>query len=446
MNTAERWRIPVIIIPVLAAWVLHLYLAAPGFVSFDAAFQLWQTRTSQFDNMHPVAMTLLWQFCNRVFSSWEGPMALLVVQTGIYFLAIAWLTLIFSRYGYWRALVLGGALAFWPPFFLMQAHIWKDCLLASTWALACAALLSEVHSQRFTRTKLGLAAVLLILGALLRHNAILALPPLIYWICWRLYPMRRGLRFACAFAVVPLLLLTNIALARMVNAKPSPAWAVTALFDLTAEAIGTGEWHVPASLRVDVPIARFAEVFKPYSGVPLFSAAIIVDGVSMTLSEQDKATLMRNWVSLPLRSPWVYLQHRSKMAGIFLLPRSNQLPPTLWFAPQIMPYGDNPSYALPRLATYEPEIAAFSMQFPCAIGFYIVLALLASVRIWRAHDMQARLLKMLLLASAFGFFPLLVLMNATEFRYGFSAMFSALLIFLWVFLRGKGRNSPEPID
>lgn len=439
------WRTPLLIAPVLAAWLLHLYLATPGFLSFDAAYQLWQARTSQYDNMHPVAMTLLWQFCNSYSSSWQGPMALLVVQCGMYFIAIAWLTLTFSRYGYWRALVVGGVIAFWPPFFLMQAHLWKDCLLASSWALACAALLSEVHQTRFARSKLGFAALLLILGALLRHNAILALPPLIYWISGRLYPMRRKLQIASTLVVVPALLLANSALARLVHAKPSPAWAVTAIFDLTAEAIGTGgQWHVPANLRVDVPIARFAEAFKPYSGVPLFSASIVVDGVSVNLSAEDKATLLRNWISLPLRSPLVYLRHRSEMARIFLLPRDSEIPPMLWFAPISTPFADNPPYALPRLATYQPQIAAFSTQFPCAIGLYVLLGLIAYVRVRRANDLEARLAKVILLASACGFFPLLVLMNATEFRYGFSAMFSALLILLWVFLRTPEQPAIAP--
>ena len=363
-------------------------------------------------------------------------MALLVVQSSAYFIAISWLTLSFSRHGFLRALTLGAVLAFWPPFFLLQAHVWKDCLLASFWALACAALVSEAQNpQRFNRTKLLLAALLLLFGALLRHNAILALPPLIFWIGWRLYPNRRTLQAVVAIAVVPAVLLANVALARLVHAKPSAAWAVTALFDLSAEAIGTGEWHVPANLRVDVPISRFSEAFTPYSGVGLFSAGIIVDGVSGPLAEQDKATLMRNWLTLPIRSPRVYVRHRGEMARIFLLPRSADLPPRLWFVPTSAPYGDNPSYELPRLAQSEPAIVALSGQLWSSTGLYLLMGLAAFWRLRNARDLEARLGKTILLASACGFLPLLVLINATEFRYGFSAMFSALLILLWSFLR-----------
>ena len=418
------------------AWLLHLYLAAPGFLSFDAAFQLWQARTGQYDNMHPVAMTLLWQLCNALLSPWQGPMALLLLQSGMYFIAIASLTLSFSRYGFWRALVFGVVLAFWPPFFLLQAHVWKDCLLASFWALSIAILISEVQNPaHFKHTKLITAAALLLFSALLRHNAILALPPMFFWISVRFLPAHRRAAVVLAIAIVPLTLLANSTLARLIDAKASPAWAVTALFDLTAEAIATGEWYVPANLRVDVPITRFAEAFKPYSGVPLFSASIIVDGVSMELTDQDKASLMRNWLSLPFRSPLVYLRHRAAMARIFLLPRSADLPPQLWFAPISMVYGDNPVFELPRLAQFDSAIHTLSSQLWCGIGLYLLMGIAAYWRLRRAQDLEARLGKTILLASACGFLPLLVLINATEFRYGFTAMFSALLLLLWSFLR-----------
>jgi hypothetical protein len=417
-------------LPGLLGFLLHLWLAAPGLVSFDAASQFAQTQTGQFDNMHPVAMTLFWQFLNAIFPGPPGSLSMLVAQDLLYYAACLWIAWMLgaARRCYGGLTVL--LLCFWPPFFALQAHVWKDCLLASVWLLGIAALLSELLQERYRRCKLMLALLCFGLGALLRHNALLALPPILYWIATRAGIVHRGLRLFLAIIALPIMLQMNQVLARYVDAKPSPAWAVTAIFDLTAEAIATGQWHVPQHLRVEAPLSQFAAAFKSYSGVPLFSASLIVDGVSGPLTEQDKQLLFRNWLTLPLRSPSAYFAHRLRVARLFLLPKSEDLPATLWFVPTASPALGQSEPWQPRISAYSSVFSALSTQFWCGLGFYALAGIACFGISMRRRDVMAAFTRMLLCSAACFFVPLLVLINATEFRYGYYMMLCVMLAIL----------------
>lgn len=449
-------RLLLAISPAIIGFLTHIWLAAPGFVSFDAASQFAQTQSGRMDNMHPIAMTLLWQLINWMMPGPPGSFGMLLVQDLMYFGAIAWIasTLATRTSAVKPLLYLCAAvllLCFWPPFFALQAHIWKDCLLASAWLLAIAALLSELlqtHGAR--RWKLWLALMLFGFGALLRHNALLALPPVIFWIASRFEIKRRWLKLALSMVVMPIVLLANRALVVGFDAKASPVWAVTAIFDLSAEAIATGEWYVPAHLRVDAPMEEFGRAFKSYSGVPLFSATLIVDGVSGPLSDADQAILFRNWLTLPLRSPKAYFAHRLRVAKFFLWPSSDESPTTLWFVPSALPQPDRRDHGEPILFAYPQLFQALGRQLWCSQGLYV----LAGAALWlasrRRKDANARFAHILLLSAACFFLPLLVLINAAEFRYGYymmlCVMLSGILLGLKFTLPSKASNAQAELN
>jgi hypothetical protein len=425
-------RLCVAIAPALLALALHLYFAAPGLVSFDAASQFAQTQSGQLDNAHPIAMTLFWRALNAITPGHAGSMSMLLAQDLFFYTACAWIAWTLSARSLWQAGSCVVLLCFWPPFLVLQAHVWKDCLLSSVWLLALAALLSELQQNstidlKSGRWKLFFALALLAFGALLRHNALLALPPLLYWIASRFGLRWRTLKLVLAFAALPVVLLANSTLARYFAAKPSPAWAVTALFDLSAEAIATGQWHVPAHLRVQAPISDFAHAFKSYSGVPLFSAGLIVDGISGPLSDADQATLMRNWLSLPLRSPQAYFAHRWRVARIFLLPRTADVPATLWFISGPSALQAQDQVKAPKLFSYSAKLVTLSGQLWCSLGAYVALGFGLCFFTRKRLDSQARFAHMLLLSGACFFLPLLALINAAEFRYGYFMMLCVLL-------------------
>lgn len=156
---------------VTTALVILIWLCfAPGFMSYDSAVQYQMALDQHYVDSNPVIMSFVWHLCLAVIS---GPQSLLVLHLAILALGIAsWHSNLAHRS--WSALV--PALFFLPWIINFAGVLWKDVGMAFCLLLGCGLL--------FNRRKNGLTALaavpFIFYATAVRHNAILAIAPVIY--------------------------------------------------------------------------------------------------------------------------------------------------------------------------------------------------------------------------------------------------------------------------
>ena len=60
----------------LLGLAVSLWVFWPGYMSWDSAFQWWQSRHDTFDSVHPPLMAMIWQLSDRVVPGPGGMFAL----------------------------------------------------------------------------------------------------------------------------------------------------------------------------------------------------------------------------------------------------------------------------------------------------------------------------------------------------------------------------------
>ncbi|MGE0395442.1 MAG: hypothetical protein AB7T06_01855 [Kofleriaceae bacterium] len=173
----------------LAAGLLLVVYACPGYMNYDAAEQLIQARADWKSDGHPPIIVAYWQLFELIV---DGPFTLLILQVAL-FLYGAY-TLLRLRFSRKAATWLTTGILLFPPMFTTLAVVWKDSQMAS-FLLAGVALALRPH--RGART---IGVFLLIIAAAVRYNAGAALPTLVFLaltLAWRI--RRVWLRIVIAF-------------------------------------------------------------------------------------------------------------------------------------------------------------------------------------------------------------------------------------------------------
>lgn len=155
-----------------AAFVLYAF---PGYMSTDSVQQLVEARALKFSDGHPPSMALVWSLLDRIIS---GPLLMLLLQ-GVLFLGGLYYVLrrfVSDKQAAWLAI---GILLF-PPVLTPMATIWKDSQMAAYLVAGTAAMIQP----RLRTRVIGLG--LMLMAVLMRHNALVAVAPLIGFVFeWR---------------------------------------------------------------------------------------------------------------------------------------------------------------------------------------------------------------------------------------------------------------------
>jgi len=154
----------------------------PGFMTPDSLTQYLQAIGSEpITDWHPPVLTLLWRFLMSVTAQ---PSSMLALQLAVYWgslLSIALVLLRRSGSRRWALATLGIGLV--PNLLNFSGVIWKDVHLALALlaTVALSMLASEFPRNRPLRWVLiALSVILLAYATLVRRNAIIALPPIMY--------------------------------------------------------------------------------------------------------------------------------------------------------------------------------------------------------------------------------------------------------------------------
>lgn len=288
----------------------------PGYMSQDSVSQLWQARAMIFTDWHPPVMGFLWGLIDRVI---PGPAGMLVFHNLMFW---AGLGLFVHNLGFKRAWAAAAILliGLCPPVFAQLSTIWKDVGMACSFMLACGLLLQAEH----TNSKLTwvLSLVPSWYGLAIRHNAIIALVPLLIWaaiISLSLFPNARGnprlsVGLRACFLVI-FLAVTSVGANRLLTQPDSPrAVQQILIHDLVGVSLETNQLHLPGYLIEALgsrEVGDLKPLYTPNEIVPLFCCG---PHRFPLVSEPVKfSSLWAEWRSTIPRHLAAYLKHRARV-------------------------------------------------------------------------------------------------------------------------------------
>lgn len=350
-----------------ACFALVLWLYYPGIMSGDGAFQYVQVKTGLISNLHPPLMAYLWQLSDAIHPDygvfWAAALALYWLGVGL----VAWR--LFTRT--WARIVVLLILGLWPPHLYITTAIWKDSWLVISLLFAVWAMLSDLKTP--SRRYLAAGFMALLFAAAIRHNAIPALIPLIFWLSWRWItphpsPLPQGegsARYAHANGghgnPLPLgeggersepgegrlkrLVLLYIAATSFITvAIATIGWAVTnigvartsmwptiGLWDIAAISVATDRMLMPEAAW-GVPDLSLAELRREFSPATNTTICRYIEGRGRPVACMEKIPLIRgqllaadevaplfwHWVDLIVQQPLAYLHHRARISCFVL--------------------------------------------------------------------------------------------------------------------------------
>ncbi len=298
---------------------LTLLVYSPGYMSWDSLDQLQQARTGVFKDNHPPLMAAIWSIVDPVCA---GPFGMLLLQTTMFWGGLALIFLHIRGPVFLRVLSII-VIGFYPPLFGLIGTLWKDLLMISS-LLMTVGLLMRMERHRGVLS--WLALVLFIMAACgFRHNAIVALPPLLVWLAHSFSFVRRKKRwptFYRAFAIACIASLVvyfaNSFVSKRLTSVNSNLWQGLAVFDIAGISVHSNEMLFPDDLhllRHKATINDLTRVFRPGHAGRLYREwkDRSKEGTNRFRNIQDKEALSRLstlWKRSILQHPGSYLKTR----------------------------------------------------------------------------------------------------------------------------------------
>ena len=402
----------------IAVFAMSVFALYPGWYSFDSAYQLHQARTGNFVDLQPPGMAIAWA---GLLAFGLPPGALLVAHltalTGGAMLAGLSLR---------RPLGLAFPLIlFWPPLLAVFGHLWTDVSLAAALMLATGWI---AWTRATGRTRLSWwAAIPLAYAVGMRHNAVFAIPPLLFLLVAGPPSRPRGMLSTLA-SVVLLTVGTYGAWAivsRVATQVSVPAWTLTALWDLSAASVASGEMLLPAGVRgPNLTVEELRPLVNPHTSVSVLHgtrSGVNTGILEPPLPQEVRRELLVRWVSLPFTHGNAWLHHRVGVAWSLFGPQPASKVESQFIEPHVHAFGDNP--AIPRNETLLNAMllrATLAMQGTlwCTPLFYLLLSLVAVLLALRPGFSGDRMLVIALACSAWLFaLSFALLAPAADWRY-----------------------------
>ena len=339
---ADRSRWIAWLVAAVAA-VATIALLYPGQYPFDSAYQLWQARSGEFNDVSPIVMTALWStllavgaspaalFCLNVVLFWTG---LALCVTAIVRGVVARIVVI---------VVLGGL----PLTLAEMAHVLSDAHLAAVLTLASGFAAHALADRR--RAAAIVCIVLLVYAGAVRHNALVAIVPYAFVLAWTWPAHDRHRGRMAAGATVALCLASFVfafGLDRTLVRERATVWPSIAVWDLAAISVATNTMLLPPftrgpSLTVDELVTTGA--FDPATNTLLFQKTHsgMRDGLGDPYSPDQLRALIAAWLRAVREHPLAYAQHRLRTFWLVIGPHRGGVQGASYFVART-PYRDNP--------------------------------------------------------------------------------------------------------
>jgi hypothetical protein len=438
----------------LCCAIVTVLLFQPGYMSLDSTVQLEQARSLEFSDHHPILMSLVWRYLDKLV---EGPIGMLVLMSALYWGGLSAIigTL---RWPLWLRAPVLPLVGFYPPVFCIVGAIWKDALMQATLLAALGCFLGYIRTRR--RALLVVGLLFTAYGLSVRHNGIAAAWPLLAlpllsakWMARVRVPLRP---FVAALIAAVGSAVTLIVLLKALSpfALKANYWQLIASFDLAGISLQTGEMQIdPGSpaLSPGIGLREIRRSYSPLNHMTLYncarrSRAKNCGRVFVRLDDPvELQALSSNWRRAVREHPRAWLAHRyrvySEVAGLTRRPAK-----LLYLGPR----GVAKNYPLPPRTR---EMLAWFHSVRGTLWFrvwlYVSFQGLAVFAALAFYVRTGSALPMALCLSGLSYaLSLFIAAGAPDYRYSEWTVMTgvlALVTLLQPWKRGKPEKAAEPV-
>jgi len=416
----SSWPLAVIAAAGIAFFAACYY---PGAMSLDSAVIWSQARGAPSTNIYGAGLRWLWQVTDPV---WAGPAPLFLIQLALFWAGLALIA---------RALECGLtgriafllAAAFAPVVFVLLAHVWGDVMLLATLTFAVGALLRWRDGAG--TGWLATFWLSLVFAAVLRHNVLCAIVPLVVYGIWLLLkssaisPARKRVALVLGTLMLSFGLHAVNALSAQCAQRRFTLWPAISMWDLTAMSIDANQMLLPAATRKpELTLDDLRAAYVPYSNVPVFTATQgRVIGPFFLTGDPVKAALHEAWLDAVSDHPAAYFAHRWRLTRALFGVKPRDWPHELVYADDEIAFGSNPPVAANHSVFHAATIRVAEALRDTAVLApwpYLVLGLAALAVAWRRRAQANAQAAIAVLGSGFAYAaPLPLIAPSAELRY-----------------------------
>lgn len=293
---------------------LTLYVFYPGIMNYDARYVYLDSLKGFYGDWQSPVMTWLWRMIDPAA---PGSASMFLLIAALYWLGIGILSFALARQS--RALAAALPLiALTPPLFAFVGVIWRDVLMAACWLLAAAAIFAAAgRAQRIVQ---AVALALVVLGVLIRPNALAAAPLLITYILWsRQFSFKRTLLLFVPLMLALYIIVQLVYYSALGATRQNPLHSI-AVFDLGGITHFSGENRFPVTWSTPEMEALRDRCYDPsYWNVYWNGNCKFV----MAKLEHEQhifgtPALSRAWLAAVTEHPVDYIRHRLVFFRTFL--------------------------------------------------------------------------------------------------------------------------------
>lgn len=408
----------------LVGFTIDIAAYWPGQMSFDSAYAWWQARGGTSTDIVPPIFVWMWRLCDVFIDGPQLPFALHLALFWSGLALFAWAL----RLGAVASAVMMTLVAFAPVPWLLRGHVWTDVGLFSALTFGSGALAwAECRRQR--RWLLP-AVTALVYAALLRHNALPALVPLLAWAAWLVlrasheHAKPTWSKIALTAALACFALISANRLLEYSVDRHVPLWPSLAQFDLAAVSVATGVLLLPDFMvGPGLDTADLAQAFRGWSNTPMLANTRhgMVDPFAKDYTPNQLLQLRHAWLDAIVAHPHAWLAHRWQLSRALFGTHAPQWPHELVYVDDEIPYHDNPPIArnTGALHTALMRAAAACRSTPLLAAWpWLLVGVIALPLAWRRRRLAGARHALILLASAWLYaLPLTLFAPAAELRY-----------------------------
>jgi hypothetical protein len=303
---------------IVVGYALTLWIYYPGAMTWDAKFVYQDIAKGFYGDWQSPVMTWLWGLIDPIAPG-AGSMFLLIATT--YWLGFALPSLALAVRGHRSGLLLP-FLALMPPAFVFVGTIWRDVPSSSCWMIAAG--IAFIVAERPSPVRIPgqlLALALVVLGVLLRLNALIAAPILAAYVIW---PDRFSLR-RTALVYVPaaiiLFLILQFVYYGVLGATRQNALQSIMIFDLGGISHFTRENQYPVEWSEAEKAQLLNSCYQPTEWDiywRLEPCQFVMQKIEHEKGLFGTPAIPKAWFSAIVHHPLAYLEHRSAFMWNFL--------------------------------------------------------------------------------------------------------------------------------
>ncbi len=302
-------------------WLLY----APGSLSEDSLWQLYQARHGFVDIGNPPIMSLVWRYIDRYIVSGQGGMLFLMIS--MYWFGICFFVSAITEIRWFRlcGLLLIG---FFPPVFGLVGVIWKDIFMLSVFYLSIGLFITWSFRKKKKLVSillLALSVILLIICLLTRHNAMFAIFPIAFYYISVFIKNKMSSKLI----IIIVLVVTMFSISTINNLQSfiykkvipgeSNIWQYFMVYDLIGIEVNDNNYKIQSKLRNKIirPGSEFSQLYTPELMAPLLfgksEEKSVFNKKSFPTNDIEVLLLIKKeWLNAIINHPLAYAKHRSE--------------------------------------------------------------------------------------------------------------------------------------